>query len=302
MMAATISPYKSIITNSNEWQQDLQYNEWVLTDDSDIYKAEYRIKTYNEINNDVIRIKAKAQEEFTGGYNTSTEPWTGVKLQNITFIIEINKKINDITDYLTQLYTTNFYFNSPATQSYEWWMVDKSVLTQTQITTLETFINTTNYVNVGAYNGVQDIVSQNSSDTGNGNQLTSYFQNPVTLTYAATNYYYMVRAFIEETNIETNYTYNNNLGYVEYEPLGVFNNIYLNTYTTMTWEIEASTDGAIDIVGTLFEILGMPFAFISYAFNLTLFPGTAYSLNISHLFLALLVSGIVIFVIKKIYK
>lgn len=44
----------------------------------------------------------------------------------------------------------------------------------------------------------------------------------------------------------------------------------------------------IDLPGLMFEILSMPFTFISTAFNLTLFPNTPYQLNIANLFLAIL--------------
>lgn len=64
---------------------------------------------------------------------------------------------------------------------------------------------------------------------------------------------------------------------------------------TTTYEV-------VDIPGLLFNILVMPFAFISQAFNFTVFPGTPYALNISHIVMALIVAGILIFIIKRIFK
>lgn len=64
---------------------------------------------------------------------------------------------------------------------------------------------------------------------------------------------------------------------------------------TTTYEV-------VDIPGLLFNILVMPFAFISQAFNFTVFPGTPYQLNISHIVMALIVAGILIFIIKRIFK
>lgn len=58
----------------------------------------------------------------------------------------------------------------------------------------------------------------------------------------------------------------------------------------------------IDLPGFMFTILGLPFAWISTAFNLTLFPGTPYSLNIAHLFMAIIGALILVFVLKKILK
>lgn len=58
----------------------------------------------------------------------------------------------------------------------------------------------------------------------------------------------------------------------------------------------------IDIPNMMFNILTMPFAFISQAFNLTIFPGTAYAVNISNLFLAIIGIAVFVFILKKILK
>lgn len=58
----------------------------------------------------------------------------------------------------------------------------------------------------------------------------------------------------------------------------------------------------IDIPGLMFSILGMPFAWISTAFDLTLFPGTPYTINIAHVFMAIISASIFIFIIKKVIK
>lgn len=58
----------------------------------------------------------------------------------------------------------------------------------------------------------------------------------------------------------------------------------------------------LDIPGLMFTILGMPFAFISTAFDLTLFAGTPYAINITTLFFTLIGSLIIIYVLKKVIK
>lgn len=63
-----------------------------------------------------------------------------------------------------------------------------------------------------------------------------------------------------------------------------------------------STYEVVDIGGIMFDILTMPFAFVSRAFNMTLFPNTAYQVNISTLFLALFAALAFIFIIKKFIK
>lgn len=66
-----------------------------------------------------------------------------------------------------------------------------------------------------------------------------------------------------------------------------------------TW-LPGITTEVIDIPGVMFTVLGMPWTFISTAFNLTLFPGTAYSVNIGSVMLMLLGVLIFVFLIKLI--
>ena len=58
----------------------------------------------------------------------------------------------------------------------------------------------------------------------------------------------------------------------------------------------------IDIPGLMWEILSMPFAFISTAFNLTLFPNTPYQVNVSNLILMIFGILVVIFIMSRIKK
>lgn len=55
----------------------------------------------------------------------------------------------------------------------------------------------------------------------------------------------------------------------------------------------------VDIAGLMFNILGMPFTFISTAFNLELFPGTPYYVNISNLLLGIFALIVFIWIMKK---
>lgn len=58
----------------------------------------------------------------------------------------------------------------------------------------------------------------------------------------------------------------------------------------------------IDIPGLMFTILGMPFAWLSTAFDLTIFPGTPYAINLSHIFFAVIGALILIVILKKVLK
>lgn len=67
-------------------------------------------------------------------------------------------------------------------------------------------------------------------------------------------------------------------------------------------DVPQPTIEVVDIAGLLWQILGMPFAWISTAFNLTLFPGTQYSINIAALFMEIIGVLILIFILKKMLK
>lgn len=69
-----------------------------------------------------------------------------------------------------------------------------------------------------------------------------------------------------------------------------------------TYVVNPSTMEVIDIPGLMFQILTMPFTFISMAFNLTLFPGTPYQVNISSLLLTIIGLAILIMILTIIIK
>lgn len=58
----------------------------------------------------------------------------------------------------------------------------------------------------------------------------------------------------------------------------------------------------VDIPGLMWTVLSMPFAFISQAFNLTLFPGTPYAVNFSNLILCIFGVMVFIFIFKIVLK
>lgn len=71
------------------------------------------------------------------------------------------------------------------------------------------------------------------------------------------------------------------------------------------WEIiinisSVSDPSVIDIPGLLFTILTLPFTFFTQAFDLTLFPGTPYAINISDVLLAIICILLLIYIIKLI--
>lgn len=80
--------------------------------------------------------------------------------------------------------------------------------------------------------------------------------------------------------------------------------VYRTCTSTFTWnaQTDTTTYEVVDIPGLMFTILGMPFAWISTAFNFTFFPGTPYAVNVSHIILVIVASLILIVVVKRILK
>lgn len=69
-------------------------------------------------------------------------------------------------------------------------------------------------------------------------------------------------------------------------------------YAEINIEVPASTIEVVDVGGLMLQIISMPFTFISTAFNLTLFPGTPYQINIGNFILGILAILTILFIIK----
>lgn len=84
----------------------------------------------------------------------------------------------------------------------------------------------------------------------------------------------------------------------------IFNGNNERRYFTLsgTYIIPPSSYEVIDLPGVMWQILTMPFSFISTAFNLTLFPGTPYQLNISNLIMTIFGVMVFLFIFKLILK
>ena len=81
------------------------------------------------------------------------------------------------------------------------------------------------------------------------------------------------------------------------------NKLYLSTENNPQFvfeykQVEQSIE-VIDVGGLLWDILAMPFAFISQAFNLTLFAGTPYAINVANTLFSVIAALVLIFIIKK---
>lgn len=83
------------------------------------------------------------------------------------------------------------------------------------------------------------------------------------------------------------------------------NELWTHLEFNLTTEIpvEEPTDyEVVDIGGIMFDILTMPFTFVSRAFNITLFPNTPYQINLSGLFLSIFAALVFIWIMKRFIK
>ena len=113
-----------------------------------------------------------------------------------------------------------------------------------------------------------------------------------TQTYVYALTYFVVANFSETDQVLLDKT-NENDPLIRFYAGGTIKGTALNV--TINYEV-------IDIPSLMWEILSMPFAFISTAFNLTLFAGTPYQLNISNLFMMIFGVLVFIFILKMLLK
>lgn len=140
---------------------------------------------------------------------------------------------------------------------------------------------TTNISNTVVYNDDIDITIPIIRN--NGNPLSTYIvcRSYIYLVYSQ-GYSDIVTCY----NIDTN------------EPIAPAANHTLNG----TMINAAINYEVVDIPGLMWEILTMPFTFISTAFNLTIFPGTSYQVNFSNLFLMIFAVMVFLFIMKMLLK
>lgn len=217
-------------------------------------------------------------------YDTSLDGQWSYKITNNVDTASLTNLVDNITNITTATYTCNLYA--------------KSQQSDANYAKFESLVNTTT-VN---WNNSQDAYSVGNNPTnietkgfGSIEAAFSHAQNGYTVT-------------AQDFDSNAGEVYIKNALRLEFEIDGIYETQYRffapsQTLTTMYWTVPDTPNAEIvDIPGLLFTILGMPFAFIAQSFDLTVFPGTPYSVNLSHIFLAIVCAGILIFIIKKVFK
>lgn len=242
-------------------------------DEVDRYEiVEYQTMTYGQ----TFNIKTRAINKIVRGIGDEEYTYRSKVL------IELNN--NTPLNINTLLYEGNLNTvstnNKIRTKTVE--LYTKSTLTTQQ----QDFINGANYNN---YTEISTMFSQLGTGTYVGNVLNLFDE----ITFANTNQYLMLDINIEyyDTRITDNGSFMNSLV------------LLTKLQETLEYEVTPSTSQeVIDIPDIMFTLLGMPFAFYSTAFNLTLFPGTAYAINIADVVWAIIGSLIIIIIIKVLFK
>ena len=148
-------------------------------------------------------------------------------------------------------------------------------------------------------------------DDGTGRAITYSFSEDLDITNQQTNYAFVyIQAryrIVDGNNVEitsaqevyANVYPENTRSYSTFQNWQLLPS---KTLTFTTIYVPSFTTEVVDIPGLMWEILTMPFAFLSTAFNLTLFPGTPYQLNVANLILMLLGILTFIFIFKLFLK
>lgn len=130
------------------------------------------------------------------------------------------------------------------------------------------------YTAIESYVGYLYDGDERTIETNNGNFTANYNvynENNFTFMFALQNEDDMFYDFeIEKTRISYTYTYT-----------------------------DSSENEVVDIGGLLWEILAMPFGFISTAFNLTIFPNTPYSINVANILFTLIAALMIIWIVRR---
>lgn len=150
---------------------------------------------------------------------------------------------------------------------------------------------------------INQFITDNSTRTQNytmTNETYSDFINEYEIEFTAQDYY---TSFLIKIYIEYPETFINDLTITTpYSPFDIYGRQITYNVQWLANVPQSGTGEIIDIPGMMLMVLGMPFTFVAQAFDLTIFPGTYYQVNLAHIALAVLGAGLIIFVFKKFLK
>lgn len=275
------------IDESSQWTQQIEnYN-----DTPESIKA-YRTREARKVITGSFEITTRVLEYY---YNDTT----AVNEKAITTIWILsyyeckNTTLTDLT--IAQYGTYNTMY--PVVNNSMWFQTGlQNVRTNP---TINSFFNLTNYTTIEDYETLR-----NAIDTVYNQQIQ--YTPGTTMQEMATWQY----TWLEDSTLTTNWSMLNKYVIVYDDeilmpiaPIETYRTMPYIQYWHITFDADTSNAGEIvDIPGLMFTILGMPFAWLSQAFNLTIFPGTPYAINIARLMIVIISSLMLLIIIKKLIK
>lgn len=221
--------------------------------------------------------------------------------------IEETTNINNIGTYSYSFNDTGYIFKSlNLDSSYDCYIKFYNTDTQEylKMTNIESFILTTNTDTMKIYNVYLSDIYSNSARLNYSfysvyTPIVIYFYlnnelfNSINFQNVA-NQKYNKYFDIKDLNSNTKYNYKLVISST-LSSSNIVSKIFEGSFNTSS---NAVYGDVIDLPGLMFNILAMPFAFYSQAFNLTLFSGTPYAINIGDVIMFIISLVILITIIK----
>lgn len=299
MLGNVISPHNEIITNSKTYNTEYNNTSYSIQTNTETSFIKNRVCSAIPYDNSVITIESAVSYNYTHNKTAKTQLLECYNVIRITpktditnYKLEIKSYyVQEHLDWYSNLNQILFYVsqNNDLYGTYVTQFLNMTTYDQTKVDNVKNSICTIS-------NLEETVTQDNTNDILNmyGNVPQNEFQTTLNtpLIMVLKLYYYN--------------NYNTNTGKTAWNDNSTFlYKIPGNLQGSYKWTIDTDAVNNIEIVdipGLLLTMLGMPFAFISQAFDLTVFPGTPYAVNLSHIFLAIICAGILIFIIKKVLK
>lgn len=295
---ATALLSNTVITNNNRDSTNINsvgqlvQNTTYDQDDNLTIGTYYQIKTFeNSLNVQYATIMGKGYQRLTVNTTENTYKWETDYYFYITYEdgdypdFTFDNIMLDLRGYLNPNSQISPYYED----YYYYYTFDNN-------NDLYTFMYEDSYT----YNQMQTINNLNIWTQGNNSQIETTGTNA---TITLPSKYKYVKFKIEWLTDEI---YNENDEIITTlipNLINCLNPVYSTISANYTWTFTKQYEyEVLDIPGLLFQILGMPFAWISTAFNLTIFSGTPYAINISRLIMDIVLGLFLILIVKKMFK
>lgn len=308
MLIGAIAPYKTTYYNNNTAEVQLQRTTYWTEGTTDVNVPwKYQILKAITYEDTICKIEQVQLTQYQDSKLMRQEVLNSYLLTRITPKKELHEVNYDPKGY-NQTYTmVNGLNKYPYNQNYDW---KRYKLTEdtgnasniqyffdvTEWNTAQIFLNwsaiTNNQTNYGSDT---TITALNKYGRTSGAISNSNMDIIVMAEKLSANWYYDSNpAFNPEPDYEHSPT---NYDWLYGQPY--------NTVIRYWWLIDPDTVDnyeVVDVQGLMLTILGMPMAWITQAFNFTLWPGTPYALNVGHVLSAVIIASVIIIIIKKVYN